>query len=407
MYRNQSYSKQKSNNMIRDNNNVPLEIFVPKSATTYLCRWDSGDQTDKTHGVVNVNVNAPQEPPKRPERKTVFPKQAPRRLPKIQKHLDRSIQTGIDIGSIRLQPVTFYNDSSATSTTTSAAAAATSGTPKTFVTTTTTLLASATTLSDAILSKRSPRNDPSRLVVKNQSTTANSEAITAVFCIRRPGCGSCRDHGMQLAALIKEELEKSIPITMFGIIKATTKGGKTKNDELLVDFSSQHFPYPLYQDKDWDAFRFLGDRKVSIWKLLTSVPKMERRYKKKGIENVPFGGDIFTQGGVLLFNAAGQLKYVYYERYGDELDTDALRWAIQDIHKSDAAAIDAAATTATIRSSTNTVSTVTSTAFGDSLHSTISSASSRTHDSRCPATKCSDGVPRKPTRVSEGASRWV
>jgi hypothetical protein len=53
------------------------------------------------------------------------------------------------------------------------------------------------------------------------------------------------------------------------------------------------------------------------------------RYHEKNIKNVPFGGDIFTQGGVLLFDVTGKLRYVYYEQYGEELDVQALTWALQ------------------------------------------------------------------------------
>ena len=325
------------------NDDVPRVIYVPEK--TYLCRWDTGcvAESDRSLDIPSTedgssggsfsssrsrSLVGDSQPPKTPTRTFDAPKPTQSSSSKIagatkvRKHLEASLQTGIDIGSIRLQPVEFHQPQSPSSH------SAAQQKPV--------LLASCSTLSDIVLKRRRPVADDARSLSSSAATKDNQ--LTAVFCIRRPGCGSCREHGMQLAQLTQQlaQGKDGIQVNLFGIIKETAKGGQEKNDALLSDFYSNYFPYPLYQDKEWNAFRFLGDRKVSVWKLLQAVPKMAQRYHEKNIENIPFGGDIFTQGGVLLFDGAGQLKYVYYERYGDELDMEALRWAMQDIAASTA-----------------------------------------------------------------------
>jgi hypothetical protein len=49
---------------------------------------------------------------------------------------------------------------------------------------------------------------------------------------------------------------------------------------------------------------------------------MIKRYNKNKINNVPFGGDIRTQGGVLIFDKQGELRYAYHENYGEELNLE-------------------------------------------------------------------------------------
>ncbi|CAB9518690.1 expressed unknown protein [Seminavis robusta] len=176
-----------------------------------------------------------------------------------------------------------------------------------------------------------------------------SNTVTAVFCIRRAGCGMCRDHGLSLSTQLKPKLhEKDIELNLFGIVKdldGSGEGDETEHrrdrkdkkisSKILIDFYKNYFPFPLYTDKNWDTFQFLGDRKMSMWKLFQRSTTVLQRYHRKKITNIINDprGDPLTQGGVLLFDANGQLRYVYYERYGDELDLQALQWAAEDIAK--------------------------------------------------------------------------
>ena len=43
--------------------------------------------------------------------------------------------------------------------------------------------------------------------------------------------------------------------------------------------------------------------------------------------------DIWTQGGLLLFDKRGKLRFAYYESYGDELNIEEIRRAIRAIQE--------------------------------------------------------------------------
>ena len=162
---------------------------------------------------------------------------------------------------------------------------------------------------------------PRKTYLPTQLRIPDQPEVTVVFCIRRPGCGSCRETGLQLADFAQQFGSK---LNLFGIIKETGV-----DDKALTNFYTKFFPFPLYKDTDRKAFQFLGNRKISVWKLLRTAPRMLRRYHEMGIENIPFGGDIWTEGGIMIFNKKGHLMYVYYEQYSQELDTEALRLAIE------------------------------------------------------------------------------
>jgi len=147
--------------------------------------------------------------------------------------------------------------------------------------------------------------------------------VTVVFAVRRPGCGACREHGLQLTKLATEE-----KACVVGAIKEIDV-----DNEALIEFYDEYFHFPIYKDAKWDIFKAMGGRRIPLWKLLSTFPKMNKRYKQNNIKNVPFGGDIWTQGGVLIFDRKGRVRHVYYENYGEELNLDELRQAIQAIRR--------------------------------------------------------------------------
>ena len=168
-------------------------------------------------------------------------------------------------------------------------------------------------------------------------------------------------------------------MNLFGILKETGV-----DDTALMEFYSDYFSFPLYRDNDKESFRFLGNRQISVWKLLRTAPKVEMRYRRKKIVNIPFGGDIFTQGGILLFDKTGNLQYVYYERYGDELDMEALRFAIHKMTRPK-----------------NSHSYREAPKVPNRFQSSNVSGTSRNTSSDPYGIK-PDGAPRKPTRTPEG-----
>lgn len=74
--------------------------------------------------------------------------------------------------------------------------------------------------------------------------------------------------------------------------------------------------------------KLLGDRKISIFQLLINQITMQRRYDKANIVNIPFGGDLFTQGGVIVFDRYNNIRYIQYENYTELLNISELKAAI-------------------------------------------------------------------------------
>ena len=156
--------------------------------------------------------------------------------------------------------------------------------------------------------------------------STDKSAVNVLFAIRRPGCGQCREHGMQLA-----EICQSNPnVNLMGVIKDTVGIHQS-----IFEFYSNYFTFPLYKDEGWNLYHTIGNKKLNLFKMVSKAPALEVRYAKKGIRNIPFGGDLFTQGGVLIFDKQGKLRFVYYETYGKPLDMDALQWAIEQANQTE------------------------------------------------------------------------
>lgn len=147
--------------------------------------------------------------------------------------------------------------------------------------------------------------------------------VTLVFAIRRPGCGSCREHAMQLAQLCEKE-EK---VATVGVMKDTDG-----QHDAVIDFYEQYFRRPVYRDADWKIYDALGNRQVSIWEVIQKTPALMKRWNEKKIQNVS-GGEGFTQGGILVFDRRGELRFVYQEIVGSELNLEVLREAIANAKK--------------------------------------------------------------------------
>ena len=168
----------------------------------------------------------------------------------------------------------------------------------------------------------------------NKATGADKD-VTVLFAIRRPGCGNCREHGIALANLCDSMANTNTNtgtnanINLLGAIKETKV-----DDKALLEFYTDYFPFPLYKDDQWDLFlHACGNQKLTVWDFIAQAPKLTARYKRKQVRNVPFGGDLWTRGGILFFDARGQLQFVYYEKYGDELNLEAIEWAIRQCQK--------------------------------------------------------------------------
>jgi hypothetical protein len=154
--------------------------------------------------------------------------------------------------------------------------------------------------------------------------------VTVLFAIRRPGCGACREHGLQLTELAKQE-----KVCVVGAIKETGV-----DNAALLNFYDNYFRFPIYKDTKWDIYHAMGGRKISVWQALTKTSGLLKRWKQKNIVNDSTRGDIWTQGGVLIFDKHGELRYCFYENFGDEFDMDELRNAIQEARQSPSSSVE-------------------------------------------------------------------
>ena len=159
------------------------------------------------------------------------------------------------------------------------------------------------------------------IVVHNDNNDSmNADAVTVVFAIRVPGCGQCREHGLQLSELAERE-----NVSVKGVIKETGV-----DDEALMEFYTDYFNFPLYKDEGMNLYNIIGNEKMDTFTLLSKAARMHQRVDAKGIRGrAQVKGEGLTQGGVLIFDSKGKLRYVYYETFGHELDMEAIHWAVE------------------------------------------------------------------------------
>ena len=162
---------------------------------------------------------------------------------------------------------------------------------------------------------------PLKKVISKESQRVDAK-ITIIFAIRRPGCGNCREHAQQLVELTKKDKR----ISLVGVVKEIGIA-----DTELDNFYQNYFRNPVYRDEKWTIYKMMGNRKLSFFSLIRGHFKNLRRYKQKKIANVPFGGDLYTQGGLLVFDQFGELCYAYDEVFGEELDMNSVQAAIEGI----------------------------------------------------------------------------
>jgi hypothetical protein len=144
------------------------------------------------------------------------------------------------------------------------------------------------------------------------------DVITVVFVVRRPGCVSCREHGLQLSELIMEFRN----VALWAIVKETDV-----EERGIVSFFKDFFSFPIYKDEQWATYKAMGNRKLNLFKLIRRYLTARRRWLNKGIPNRIDGGDIWLQGGILFFKR-GELRYAYEEECGKEFDLSDIRSAI-------------------------------------------------------------------------------
>lgn len=152
--------------------------------------------------------------------------------------------------------------------------------------------------------------------------------VTVFFCIRRPGCGNCREHARQLSELVQQDPN----VALAGVVAKSVD-----DNSALLDFQQHYFPFHMYRDSSRSVFRLLGGKAIGLRQVLSSARKVHQRCKHKEIKySRPILSPLQPQGGVLVFDAHDRLQYMQREEYGKELDMDQLRSAIEAVREKSA-----------------------------------------------------------------------
>ena len=120
---------------------------------------------------------------------------------------------------------------------------------------------------------------------------------------------------------------------MWGVVKETGV-----DDEGLSTFYNDYFNYPLYKDEGLVLYNdFFGKRKIGLttynpFKLYRGYKDMSKRLNEKGLDG-NMTGEGLIQGGLVVFDKEGNVRYAYEEIIGDELVIDDIVAALNDIAK--------------------------------------------------------------------------
>ena len=107
------------------------------------------------------------------------------------------------------------------------------------------------------------------------------------------------------------------------------------DDEGLLEFYQDYFTFPLYRDVDRSIYAAFGSRKIALttWnplRLWKGYKEMGRRISGKQIEG-NYKGEGMIQGGILVFDATGALRYAYEEDIGSPLELADIRAAVMSV----------------------------------------------------------------------------
>lgn len=147
----------------------------------------------------------------------------------------------------------------------------------------------------------------------------------------------CREHGRQLTDLANNDstnndnAELMKGFKMFGTVKEIGV-----DDKGLSEFYNDHFTYPLYKDDGLVFYNdFFGKRKLGLTtynplKLYSGYKEMTKRLKKKKLDG-NMVGEGMVQGGVIIFDKSGKVRYAYEEETGKELNMEDIVAALRAV----------------------------------------------------------------------------
>lgn len=163
-------------------------------------------------------------------------------------------------------------------------------------------------------------------VAVQEASAAGSTSVC--FVVRRPGCVLCREHAQQLSELAAELAPKNV--RFWGTVKEVGV-----DDEGLWEFHHTFFPFPLYRDVGLKLYSALGSRKIALttWnplRLWKDYKELGRRMTEKQIKG-NLKGEGMIQGGILIFDATGKLRYALEEDIGNPLELADIRAAVNAV----------------------------------------------------------------------------
>ena len=141
----------------------------------------------------------------------------------------------------------------------------------------------------------------------------------------------CREHGQQLLKLSARDDSPLEGFNLFGIIKETAV-----DDAGLEEFHLQYFPFPLYMDEELKFYEAFGKNSIfgsfswnpiRIYRSMKDIGK--RLAEKKIVGNMK--GEGLKTGGILIFGADGEPKYMYKEETGVPIDEDIFLQAVTQV----------------------------------------------------------------------------
>jgi hypothetical protein len=188
-------------------------------------------------------------------------------------------------------------------------------------------------ITDPITQSISAKVDENTVTLK--SVASDVQLPSVCFVIRRPGCVLCRDHGLQLVKMLKDH-NNQMNFHLWGIIKEVGV-----DDNGLMEFQQQYFNnLPVYHDINNDIYTAFGKR--SILKLRTWNPfSIYRGFKNIGKrlseQNITgnYKGEGMIQGGIIIFDASGTIRYTINEEIGTPFDIDTILLALRNISTQD------------------------------------------------------------------------
>lgn len=156
---------------------------------------------------------------------------------------------------------------------------------------------------------------------------ARRAKASVCFIVKRPGCLICKEQGMMLQELVESFSEDQV--AAWAVVKEINV-----DNEGLLELYQDYFSFPFFLDKKMKIYKAMGKKLVNPFKFLNNVKNGAReRIARKGIEGTFIGkGEGLILGGVLIFDAKGNIRYAYQEKSGaEELPVEELRSVLNAI----------------------------------------------------------------------------